>query len=217
MFFPTQLFKDLPLPFLRWGLLFYIAAELLASLALSQIPSLAEQEQWVIINLRLFELLGFIFLIWKFDVFADLGLTIPNAQAMKILMQMAAFCVAIFLLIYALVPSLFAYVSLPVWLYGIQGLFLMTVLAPIVEEIIFRGLLYRMLRERWGIALSVVVSAVFFSMVHHGSLLSPQLLGGIIFALAYEWSRSLWVSIGLHMGANSAVYTLSVLGLAAIS
>jgi membrane protease YdiL (CAAX protease family) len=214
MFFSNQPFKDLPLPFLRWGLLLYIAAEFFTSLALSQIPSLAEQEQRVIISLRLFELVGFVFLIWKFNVFVDLGLTVPDSQAMKILMQITVFCVAIFLLIYALVPSLFAYVKLPAWLYGIQGLFLMTVLAPMVEEIIFRGLLYRMLRERWGIALSVAVSAVFFSMVHHGLLLSPQLLGGIIFALAYEWSRSLWVSIGLHMGANSAVYTLSVLGLA---
>jgi len=76
-------------------------------------------------------------------------------------------------------------------------------------------LLYRMLRERWGIWISVAVSAAFFSLVHHGILLSPQLIGGIIFALAYEWSRSLWVSIALHMGANAAVYVLVVLGLAA--
>jgi len=88
----------------------------------------------------------------------------------------------------------------------------MVVLAPAVEELVFRGLLYRMLRERWGVLVSVAVSAAFFSLIHHGMLFSPQLVGGIIFALAYEWSRSLWVSIALHMGANAAVYLLSVLG-----
>jgi len=215
MFFPKQPFHDLPLPFLRWGLLLYIAAELLASLALSQIPGLAAHEQWVIISLRLFELFGFVFLILKFSLLKDLGLSKPNLQAMKIFSYIAVFCLAAFVVIYALVPNLFDYVRLPLWLHGLSGLLLMTVLAPVVEEIIFRGLLYRMLRERWGIVLSVVLSAAFFSMVHHGLLISPQLLGGMIFALAYEWSRSLWVSIALHMGANSAVYLLSVLGLAA--
>ncbi len=213
-FFPPQAFDDLPLPFLRWGLLLYIVAELCASLALSQNPHFAEHEQGVIVGLRIIELAGFAFLIQKFSVLQDLGLGVPTWQDMKVFLQFSAWCVAAFVLIYALMPHMFAYVSLPVWLHGLSGLVLMTVLAPVVEEMIFRGLLYRMLRERWGVVLSVMVSAVFFSMVHHGLLLSPQLLGGMIFALAYEKSRSLWVSIGLHMGANSAVYTLSVLDLA---
>ena len=214
-FFPSQAFDDLPFPFLRWGLLLYIVAELCASLALSQNPHFAEHEQGVIIGLRILELAGFIFLIQKFCVLQDLGLGIPTWQELKVFLQFSAWCVAAFVLLYAFMPKMFAYVSLPVWLHGLSGLVLMTVLAPVVEEMIFRGLLYRMLRERWGVVLSVVVSAAFFSMVHHGLLLSPQLLGGMIFALAYEKSRSLWVSIGLHMGANSAVYTLSVLDLAA--
>jgi len=114
-------------------------------------------------------------------------------------------------LLYGVEPAWFAYVRIPSWLEGVAGLVLMVLLAPVLEEIIFRGLLYRMLREQWGIVISVAVSAVFFSLVHQGALVSPQLAGGIIFALAYEWSRSLWVPIGLHIGANSAVYLLSVL------
>ncbi len=215
-FFPSQPFTELPLPFLRWGLLVYIVAELCASLALSQNPDFAKHEQAVIIVLRLVELSGFAYLIHKFAVLQDLGLDIPTWQDMKVFLQISVWCVAAFVVIYALMPQVFTYVRLPVWLHGWSGLILMTVLAPVVEEILFRGLLYRILRERWGVVLSVVVSAAFFSMVHHGLLLSPQLLGGMIFALAYEKSRSLWVSIGLHMGANSAVYTLSMLDLATL-
>ncbi len=209
-----QRFTDLPYAFLRTGLLVYIGLELLVSLCITYLPEVAGMEQGIVIILRLLELMAFSALIHHYKLKVSLGLQCPSLDAIKIFVAVSMVCVALFLIIYSLYPSSFAYVTLPVWLSGVSGLLLMVVLAPLVEELIFRGLLYRMLRERWGIGLSVVVSAVFFSLVHHGLLFSPQLVGGIIFAVAYEWSKSLWVSIVLHMGANSAVYLLSVLDFA---
>ena len=206
-------FPLLPYRFLLWGLISYIVIETLGVLVLQYMGGV--QEQTVIMSMRLLELIAFIVFIHKFNAWSNLGLNMPKQHALYVFLKVSVVCVAGAALLYALQPKWFAYITLPAWLHGISGLLLMVVLAPIVEELIFRGLLYRMLRERWGIFISVAVSAVFFSLVHHGMLLSPQLIGGIIFALAYEWSRSLWVSIALHMGANAAVYELVVLGLAA--
>ena len=209
--FQAKPFVELPAKFLLFGLLFYVGSELIIATLLSYGQGFSIAQQTVVLCLRLAELTGFALLIWKYQVLQPLGLGKPNQVAFLVFIKVSVVCLFAAGVLYVVHPPLFTYVRLPSWLNGMQGLFLMVVLAPIVEEIIFRGLLYRMLRERWGILVSVVVSAAFFSLVHHGLLLSPQLIGGIIFALAYEWSRSLWVAIGLHMGANAAVYVLSML------
>ena len=193
------------------GIATYITLEMLGSVCLQYVPSLQGQDQLVIIVLRLLECLGFGFLIYHFRLVESLGLHKPNAQALRIFLLLAIICTSLAGLLYLIYPQWFQYVVVPNWLHGVVGLFLMVVLAPVTEELIFRGLLYRMLREQWGVAVSIIVSAVFFSLVHHGMIVSPQLAGGLIFAFAYEWSRSLWVSIGLHMGANAAVYLISLL------
>ena len=78
------------------------------------------------------------------------------------------------------------------------------IIAPIVEELLFRGLLYQWLRRRAGVAVAVVASAAIFSVVHFIPLLMPALFAvGIILALAFEWSKSLWVTITLHFMQNA--------------
>ncbi|MDX8387770.1 MAG: type II CAAX endopeptidase family protein [Ghiorsea sp.] len=210
----SQPFLMLPTRFLLFGLLGYIILELLASFLLQNVFFFQDENQIIMIALRLLELLGFIGLVHHYRMVESIGLKLPTKAQWYVFIQVAAVCVLLVSVLYMINASWFQYVMMPAWLHGFSGLFLMVVLAPIVEEIIFRGLLYRMLREQWGIAISVLVSAVFFSLVHHGMIISPQLAGGVIFALAYEWSKSLWVSIALHMGANGAVYILSVLALA---
>jgi hypothetical protein len=78
------------------------------------------------------------------------------------------------------------------------------IIAPIVEELLFRGLLYQWLRGRAGIAVAVIASAALFSVVHFIPLLMPALFAvGVILALAFEWSKSLWVTITLHFMQNA--------------
>jgi len=43
----------------------------------------------------------------------------------------------------------------------------------------------------------------------HGALLSPQLMGGLIFAIAYEYTRNLWIPIFLHIAGNSLIIVLA--------
>jgi membrane protease YdiL (CAAX protease family) len=90
------------------------------------------------------------------------------------------------------------------------------VAAPIVEEIMFRGVLYRHLREascRWGrvvsILFSTLVSSFIFAAIHpQGWLGVPVLMAlAIAFALAREWRRSLLPAMIAH-GMNNGVSLL---------
>lgn len=77
------------------------------------------------------------------------------------------------------------------------------IIAPLVEEIIFRGFLYRNLRDGVGKGLAIVISGVIFSAVHmHPTLFLPLAGLGIGLALLYEWTGSLWVPILAHMAFN---------------
>lgn len=92
------------------------------------------------------------------------------------------------------------------------------IIAPIVEEMTFRGLLYQWLRSRAGIVVAVVVTAALFAAAHRILPLFPAFfLISVIFALAFEWSQSLWVTIALHMLQNSlaiiALYALQASGI----
>jgi membrane protease YdiL (CAAX protease family) len=105
----------------------------------------------------------------------------------------------------------------------ISVVFAAVVAAPIVEEIAFRGLLYRHLRDAsagWGRALSALASAAFngflFAAVHPQGWVAIPALGAIGFGLciAREWRDSIVPPIVLHAVSNGIVVTvaLSVFG-----
>ena len=71
-----------------------------------------------------------------------------------------------------------------------------SLLAPLGEELIFRGFLYRALRMRIGVWPAVLVTSLAFSSLHPS--LGPYLVLSAAFCLAYEWTGSLWTSILLH-------------------
>ena len=89
------------------------------------------------------------------------------------------------------------------------------VAVPMAEELMFRGLLYRWLRRRLAVAPSAVLSAVVFGIVH-GQLEVGigAFLVGIVLALAYERSGSLWPSIIIHAVQNSVSIVLMFLTVA---
>lgn len=101
-------------------------------------------------------------------------------------------------------------------------LFLAAVAAPLVEEIVFRGVLFRHLRDlshRWGRGLSFVVAALgssfVFAAIHPQGILFIPILGALAFAfcLARETRGSLIsciVAHGFHNGLITGfVMTLS--------
>jgi membrane protease YdiL (CAAX protease family) len=86
------------------------------------------------------------------------------------------------------------------------------VVAPLAEEVFFRGLIYGFLR-RWGFPLALVLTTLLFVLAHPMSRGLPvtQLAGGVLFAGAYEMERNLLVPITIHSLGNLGIFTLSVL------
>ena len=86
------------------------------------------------------------------------------------------------------------------------------VIAPVVEEVYFRGLVFGWLR-RWGVWAALLVSTALFAGLHSagGGLPLTQLVGGIVFAAAYEIERNLLVPIIIHVLGNLALFTLPYL------
>ncbi len=84
-----------------------------------------------------------------------------------------------------------------------------------LEELLFRGVLFRIVEEWLGSWISIIVSSVVFGLVH---LINPDatLLGaifisveaGLLLAAAYMVTRRLWMSIGFHVSWN---YTQSAI------
>lgn len=78
------------------------------------------------------------------------------------------------------------------------------VVAPIAEEVIFRGYLYPVLKrftDRW---FASVFTGVFFGVIHFNLMALPMLaLMGVVLAVIYEKSGSLWVPVGCHAAFNA--------------
>ncbi len=80
------------------------------------------------------------------------------------------------------------------WLFALGA-----VAAPIVEEFLFRGIVYRLLRDRLPVLGAVVVSAVAFALLHLIIPLIPALLAmGIVLAALVQRYDSLYPAILVH-------------------
>jgi membrane protease YdiL (CAAX protease family) len=101
--------------------------------------------------------------------------------------------------------------------FGYLGLvFFFTCFVAVVEEIVFRGLLFRILEEGLGSWLAMAMSAVLFGMIHLGNIEDPtplsiasQSAGGLSLAAAYMLTRKLWLPVGIHWGWDFAILALS--------
>ncbi|HPC46555.1 MAG TPA: CPBP family intramembrane metalloprotease [Deltaproteobacteria bacterium] len=76
---------------------------------------------------------------------------------------------------------------------------------PFAEELFFRGLLYGLARKRMGAAACTAATALLFASMH-GVPSVVQLAGGVMFALLYEWRRTVWPGFVLHASANLGLW-----------
>ncbi|HZW82742.1 MAG TPA: type II CAAX endopeptidase family protein [Candidatus Deferrimicrobium sp.] len=74
-----------------------------------------------------------------------------------------------------------------------------SLIVPIKEELVFRGFIYPAFRDRVGVTWGIILTAVFFSLVH-GDLIRfiPLLIGGIALNIVYQRTGSLYSSIVAH-------------------
>jgi membrane protease YdiL (CAAX protease family) len=89
------------------------------------------------------------------------------------------------------------------------ALLVTSVAAPITEEVFFRGMLYRYLRQAWPVWAAASVSAVIFGLLHFFPVLLPVFIfWGILLALVYERTGSLTNAILLHAAGNALATVL---------
>jgi uncharacterized protein len=88
-------------------------------------------------------------------------------------------------------------------------LFMSGVLAPILEETVFRGFLLTSLTKYMSLPASVFVSSLIFAACHFSPRDFPQLLAlGMVMGFAYARSRNLLTSIAIHAVWNSTVVVM---------
>lgn len=85
------------------------------------------------------------------------------------------------------------------------------VVAPVTEELFFRGLLYRSIRDRRGFWAGAIVSSLLFGLSHYVAspwqdavlLQSVMTFTGLGLCAIYEWRANLFANIAAHMAFNT--------------
>ena len=77
------------------------------------------------------------------------------------------------------------------------------------EEILFRGIVFRMIDVRWNTWMALIISTLIFGLVHivnpgatWWSTLAIALESGLLLGAAYKYSGTLWLPIGIHWAWN---------------
>ncbi|HSD37905.1 MAG TPA: CPBP family intramembrane glutamic endopeptidase [Rhodocyclaceae bacterium] len=105
-------------------------------------------------------------------------------------------------------PARFATYAKPAYTFRQGGalaaaayMFFACVFAPIVEEILFRGLIFRRWQARWGGTRAAILSSALFAILHPAVL--PQFCMGLLSCLLLVRTGSLWPCIALHVTNNA--------------
>ncbi len=92
-------------------------------------------------------------------------------------------------------------------------IFLVAVMTPVAEELLFRRLLFGLFRPLGGL-FALCATSVIFGCVHFFLLGLPQLIFmGVVFQLSYLCSRNLLVPILIHMVINGTVFLMIPAGM----
>jgi membrane protease YdiL (CAAX protease family) len=95
--------------------------------------------------------------------------------------------------------AVFAELDSPWWLL-LAGI----VVAPVVEEVFFRGFVFAGLAKRYGWRVGAVGSSFLFALIHFQPLaILPIFVLGLIFAYLYYRSRSIWPAVLMHVATNA--------------
>jgi membrane protease YdiL (CAAX protease family) len=90
--------------------------------------------------------------------------------------------------------------------------------APLVEETMFRGYLYPLFAKSFGVAASVIITGILFGLMHGAQLgwtwglVSVLIVVGIIFTFVRARTGSVFASFLLHLGYNSMIAVFTVIG-----
>jgi uncharacterized protein len=86
---------------------------------------------------------------------------------------------------------------------------LAVVIAPVFEELLFRGIALPVLVQRFGLGFSIAVVSVLFACIHgHVPSMVPLFVLSVSLCLAYVWTGSIAVPMVMHGAFNAVTVTL---------
>ena len=86
------------------------------------------------------------------------------------------------------------------------------IVAPIAEEVVFRGYLYPAAKRFCGPAGAVLFSSLVFAAAHGNVVaLLPLFALAVLLCLIYEFTGSIWASISVHFLFNAATVAMQLL------
>jgi membrane protease YdiL (CAAX protease family) len=91
-------------------------------------------------------------------------------------------------------------------------------IAPLVEETLFRGYLYPLFARSFGVTPGIVITGVLFGMMHGAQLgwtwglVAMLILVGIVFTLVRARTGSVFASFLMHLGYNSLISVAALIG-----
>ena len=87
-----------------------------------------------------------------------------------------------------------------------------SILTPIVEEVVFRGFVLDVASERYGDWMSIFISAFLFAIIHVEAVsVLNAFMGGLIYGYVRIRTGSLWPPILLHFAWNTHLYLIMIL------
>ena len=88
-------------------------------------------------------------------------------------------------------------------LYEALTVFWLLIFAPVVEELLFRGILLQRWSVKWGLRMGVLTSSILFGILHTHNPIGLSVFG-LAMGLLYVRTHSLWVPIACHSLNNLA-------------
>ncbi len=169
-----------------------------------------------------------LFLVFRFNIFEIFGLKRPDWKRIGIVVVLAMLSIILLANIAGAIAEpllkqtfgeknpqqavqmmMDAKANNPKMLIGLA--FLACIVAPICEEIVFRGYFYAVMKRYSCRFFSAITTGLIFGLIH-GSMwsLAPLVVIGIILAIVYELTGSLWAPMICHCLFNtmSTVYMI---------
>lgn len=90
--------------------------------------------------------------------------------------------------------------------------FTVCLIGPVVEELVFRGMIYGKLRRSFSMIPSMFISAALFGIIHMNWVQGIYAgIAGLALAYIYEKTQTIWASCLMHAIFNSSSYVVMAL------
>ena len=77
------------------------------------------------------------------------------------------------------------------------------IIGPIIEEIIFRGLIFNELKNIMPVSVVIIAQGILFGLCHFNLMQSIYaIFMGIMLGVVYAWIKNIWIPIFIHIVNN---------------